>query len=531
MLRRPTASRYSFFASTWHETSRSSSLQPIRTNAQGRFFVRGMGLNSSPLAVGVEEHAGALPQRHVSLRVFHGHSHRLAFLALAEGAVVLAAVYFATVLRFHGLVATLPSFKAYAGPLWPRALLFAAVFLLALAALGLYQLRHRARFNGVVVRIALAIVLAEAALALIFYIVPAAYVGRGIAVLVGIFSFFGLVIMRFAFLRLVDEEIFKRRILVWGAGARATCIAKRLRRRTDQRGFRIVGYLRASGDGVDGPDESMVHESVDLVRLALRHGVEEIVVAMDDGRGGLPTAELLECRLRGIYITDLVSFLERESGRVSVELMQPSWLIFSTGFRSDIVRLTSKRIFDIVVSLAILLVTLPISLLTMLAIKLEDGGPVFYRQTRTGQNGSRFAMLKFRSMRVDAEKDGQPVWASAGDARVTRVGAVIRRLRIDELPQALNVLVGHMSFVGPRPERPAFVEELAQAIPYYRERHFVKPGITGWAQVRYPYGSSHKDAQQKLEYDLYYVKHHSLILDLMVLLQTVEIILFRIGSR
>jgi lipopolysaccharide/colanic/teichoic acid biosynthesis glycosyltransferase len=183
------------------------------------------------------------------------------------------------------------------------------------------------------------------------------------------------------------------------------------------------------------------------------------------------------------------------------------------------------------VSLGILLVTLPVSLLTMLAIKLEDGGPVFYRQIRTGQNGRLFPILKFRSMRVDAEKDGRPVWASANDARVTRVGGVLRRLRIDELPQVLNVLVGHMSFVGPRPERPAFVEELARELPYYRERHFVKPGITGWAQVRYSYGSSHKDAQHKLEYDLYYVKHHSFAFDLMVLLQTVEIVLFRIGAR
>jgi sugar transferase (PEP-CTERM system associated) len=488
-------------------------------------------LNASPLAVSVAEQAGVLPQRYVSLRLFNGHIHRLALLALIEAATVGLAVYFAILVRFHGFTATFAAFEATAGQIWPRALLVAGIFLLSLAALGLYELHHRAGFNGVLVRLALAIMLAEVALALIFYVAPQLFVGRGVTFLIGGFAFIGLALTRFVFLRLVDEEFFKRRVLVWGAGARATSIGKRLRRRSDQRGFRIVGYLRAPGDSEDGPAGNTVRAPGELVRHTLQQRVEEIVVAMDDQRAGFPAAELLECRLRGIYVTDLVTFLERESGRVSVEVMRPSWLIFSNGFRCDVLRLTTKRIFDVMVSLGILLVTLPVSLLTMLAIKLEDGGPVFYRQIRTGQNGRLFPILKFRSMRVDAEKDGQPVWASANDARVTRVGGVLRRLRIDELPQVLNVLVGHMSFVGPRPERPAFVEELARELPYYRERHFVKPGITGWAQVRYSYGSSHKDAQHKLEYDLYYVKHHSFAFDLMVLLQTVEIVLFRIGAR
>jgi sugar transferase (PEP-CTERM system associated) len=263
----------------------------------------------------------------------------------------------------------------------------------------------------------------------------------------------------------------------------------------------------------------------------MRHKVEEIVVAPDDRRGGFPIAELLECRIRGIEVRDILAFFERESGRVDVGLMQPSWLIFSTGFRSDLVRLASKRLFDLVVSAGVLVVALPVALLTSIAIFLEDRGPVLYRQMRVGRNGRPFPMLKFRSMSVNAEPNGEAVWATQNDPRVTRVGALIRKLRIDELPQILNVLVGHMSFVGPRPERPEFVKELAQAIPYYPERHSVKPGITGWAQVRYRYGSSEKDAQDKLEYDLYYVKHHSLTFDLMVLLQTVEVVLFRIGSR
>ena len=225
-----------------------------------------------------------------------------------------------------------------------------------------------------------------------------------------------------------------------------------------------------------------------------------------------------------------MSFLERESGRVSVELMHPSWLIYSEGFRCDFFRLASKRVFDVVVSLGLLAATVPVWLVTALAIYAEDRGPVLYRQVRTGQNGRPFTMLKFRSMRIDAEADGQPVWASANDRRTTWVGAAIRRLRIDEIPQLVNVLIGHMSFVGPRPERPAFVESLARAIPFYPERHFVKPGVTGWAQVRYGYANNLEEETEKMRYDLYYIKNRSLWLDCRILVWTVGIMLFGQGA-
>ena len=488
-------------------------------------------MSRTSLAAEAHELAEGLPQRVVSVRLFNGNIHRLGLLALAECAVVVLAVHAAIFFRFNGFSSTFAAFEYTVGAIWPRALLVAGVFLASLFALGLYQLRHRTGFTGVLVRLLLALLLAQAALALIFYVAPATFVGRGVTVLVGGFAFVGLALTRYLFLRLVDEEIFKRRVLVWGAGSRAAFIARRLRRRTDQRGFRLVGYVRAPGDGEQVADAQPAGRPGDLLRLALRQRVEEIVVAMDDRRAGFPAAELLQCRLRGIQVSDIVTFLERESGRVSIDLMHPSWLIFSNGFRCDFFRLASKRCFDVVVSLGMLALTLPIALLTSAAIWLEDRGPVLYRQQRTGQNGRRFQMLKFRSMRVDAERDGEVRWAAPNDPRVTRVGAVIRKLRIDELPQLWNVLVGHMSFVGPRPERPQFVEQLAQAIPFYPERHFVKPGITGWAQVRYNYGASAKDAREKLEYDLYYVKHHTLAFDLMVLLQTVEIVLFRIGAR
>jgi sugar transferase (PEP-CTERM system associated) len=490
-------------------------------------------VSRSSLAVSTHDGAEFGEQRVVTLRVFKGHIHRLGVLAFTEAAIAGLAVYAAIFIRFSGFSSTLRAFEASMGPIWPKAALIAAVLVLSMAALGLYQLRQRARFTGVFVRLLIALMVAQLALALVFYVAPSFAVGRGVLALTVGFAFIGLALSRYVFLRMVDEELFKRRVLVWGAGRRAASIGKRLRRRTDHLGFRIVAYVPAPGDeAVEAPAGHILPSSGgDLVRLALRHKVEELVVAMDDWRRGFPSAELLECRLRGIHVTDILSFLERESGRVNVELVNPSWLIFSDGFRCDFLCMASKRLFDVAVSVGILIVASPVALLTAIAIYLEDRGPILYRQIRTGQNGRLFTIFKFRSMRVDAEPDGKPIWASRNDSRATRVGAIIRRLRVDELPQVLNVLLGHMSFVGPRPERPAFVAQLAQAIPFYPQRHFVKPGITGWAQVRYSYGASDKDAQEKLEYDLYYVKHHSLAFDLMVLLQTVEIVLFRIGSR
>ena len=492
---------------------------------------RGEALSRTSLAVDVaDDIADGAPHGIVSVRLFEGHVHRLAFLALAEATIIVCAVYAAILTRFPG-DAGLKVFEAANGPIWPRAALVAGIVLVCLVALGLYQLRHRARLVGVLGRLLVALALGGTALALVFYLVPEVHLGRGVTFLTGTFAFCGLALTRFSFLRIVDEEIFKRRIVVWGAGQRAAIIGRRLRRRTDQRGFRIVSYLRAPGD-TDGVAQAQPAPAPgELVRFVLRNKIEEVVVAMDDRRCGFPSADLLACRLLGVHVTDLPAFVERESGRISLELAHPSCLIFSSGFRRNMLRLATKRLFDVMVSAGLLVATLPLWILTAAAIWLEDRGPIFYRQIRVGQNGRHFTIYKFRSMRVGAEGNGQAVWAAADDARVTRVGGVIRRLRIDELPQAFNVLIGDMSFVGPRPERPAFFNALTRAIPFYAQRHFVKPGVTGWAQVRYSYGASEKDAREKLEYDLYYVKHHNLAFDFMVLLQTVEIVLFRIGSR
>jgi sugar transferase (PEP-CTERM system associated) len=409
-----------------------------------------------------------------------------------------------------------------------------------LVAMGLYNIRLRASFVGTLLRIAASVAVGTAAMVLILWAFAIDISGgasdgvgsRGIIALMAAFTFIVVAIIRFAFMKIVDEDLFKRRVLVFGCGWQAKSIAQ-LRRRSDQRGFVIVGYIATNGEKCVVPPERVLRLDGSLLDFGRAHRIDEIVVAMDDRRQAFPVQDLLECRLSGIEVIDLVSFLERETGKVRLDVLNPSWMIFGEGFRRDPVRLASERAFDVLAGMCLLIVGWPFMLLTALAIKLEDGwsAPVLYRQIRVGLEGRHFNVLKFRSMSIDAEQDGQARWAEKRDPRVTRVGSVIRKIRFDELPQIINVLRGDMSFVGPRPERPEFVDELNEQIPYYRERHYVKPGITGWAQLCYPYGSSTHDATEKLQYDLYYVKNHSLLFDLMILLQTAEVVLWGKGGR
>ena len=472
--------------------------------------------------------AAALPLQ-PSIRLFRGHYHRLVLLAGAEAIVTLLAFFAALAVSFQDV--PLADLHESAGPIWPRALVMAAVTLFSLGSMGLYQLRQRVGFAGVVARVLVAVMVAQVCLALVFYVLPSLFLGRGVMLLAGALAGIGLPTVRYFYMRLVDQDVFKRRVMVWGSGERAAIIGSRLRRRSDQRGFRVLGYVRSHNDPAKVDASLVLPAHEDPMDFITRNRIEEVVVAMDDRRQGFPTALLRECRMRGILVRDVVNFLEHESGRVDVGLAQPSWLIFSDGFRSDMVRVAGKRAFDIAISLAVLVLSAPLAISAAIAIYVEDRGPILYRQVRTGKGGKPFQMYKFRSMGVNAESKGAPVWAAKNDPRVTRVGAFLRRMRIDEIPQAINVLMGEMSFVGPRPERPAFVEQLSKSIPFYAERHFVKPGLTGWAQVSFPYGSSETDAREKLGYDLFYVKSHNLVFDLMVLLRTVEIVIFRVGSR
>jgi sugar transferase (PEP-CTERM system associated) len=276
-----------------------------------------------------------------------------------------------------------------------------------------------------------------------------------------------------------------------------------------------------------------VHDRSEIGSLrdfALANQVDEIVTAMEERRGNLPVRDLLDCRLAGIQITDYAAFMERETGKVDLDGFVPSWLIFSQGSTEAQIRLLIKRVMDLAASAVLVTITAPVVLVTAILIRLTSPGPVLYRQERVGQHGRLFMLYKFRSMRTDAEADG-PKWAMENDPRVTPVGRVIRKLRIDELPQIFNVLKGDMSFVGPRPERLVFVEDLARQLPYYAERHTVRPGITGWAQVNYPYGASFEDAKQKAQYDLYYIKNFSVFLDILILIKTIRVILFGSGAR
>jgi sugar transferase (PEP-CTERM system associated) len=339
-------------------------------------------------------------------------------------------------------------------------------------------------------------------------------------------------VTRIAFLNFVNLKVFKRRVLVLGAGRKAARIAA-LATGRNIRHFVPVAYLRCGIDPglVPAYKVDVNTASPDAIAdCAVEARAREIVVATDDRRG-LPVSALLRCRTAGIHVIDYLDFIERETKTVDLAALQPGWLIFSDGFRHSRLRELLKRSFDIVLSLALLLFTLPLMLLSSVLIAIESPGSILYRQERVGLNGRPFSLLKFRSMCGDAEKDGVPRWAVTGDPRVTRVGWFIRKLRIDELPQLLNVLRGDMSLVGPRPERPAFVEDFNRQIPFYAERHCVKPGITGWAQINYPYGASLEDARNKLSYDLYYVKNHGLFLDLMIVLQTFRVILCADGSR
>lgn len=418
------------------------------------------------------------------------------------------------------------------GPVAPKALLVTAVVLLSLIAMGLYQFHQRLYFNEAVVRVLVGLTLACLALAVLFYAYPPILIPRHIAAVAIAYALILLLLVRYVFVRTVDEHVFRRTTLVYGAGDRAASITG-IRRRADRRGFRVVGRIAALGDTVVGDQEVLRTDGRSIADIAIEKGAEEIVVAMDERRGNLPIRELLDARLKGIDVIDLLEFLERETGKIRIDLVSPGWLIFSPGFRRSGFRAFAKRALDITVSSLMLIFTWPIMLLVAVAIKIEDGfsAPVLYKQERVGQGNTPFNVVKFRSMGEDAEQDGQAVWASQNDSRVTRVGNFLRKFRLDELPQIFNVLAGQMSIVGPRPERPEFVRELEENIPYYSERHVVKPGVTGWAQLKYTYGASEEDAVEKLQYDLYYIKNQTVFLDMLIMLQTVEVVLWTKGAR
>ncbi len=409
--------------------------------------------------------------------------------------------------------------------------LFAALLTLLNSTFGLYDWEWTKGLSSLLLRIAGSFLISAGIIALGANTLPGLFpVGAEYIAAIAL-AIFTAVLIRLLFMEWDKTDLFKKRVLILGTGSRAAKIEE-LAATGEAQGLNIVGYLPLGATHSYVPHERVMDEEGTLFEIATRNNVEEIIVAVRERRGGgLPMSELLECKLRGLHVLDLPAFFERQTGILPLEAINASWMIFSEGFTTGSARDVVKRLFDLLVSGSFLVLFTPIMALAALSIRLESRGSVFYTQERIGQFGKPFTIYKFRSMFTDAEKDGLPVWAREKDDRTTRVGRFIRRTRIDELPQVMNVFLGHMSFVGPRPERPYFVNELSAQIPYYHARHSVKPGITGWAQVKFPYGASVEDAMNKLQYDLYYVKNHSLFLDFMILLQTTQVVVLGKGVR
>ena len=463
------------------------------------------------------------------IRIFsHYISKMMLFLLCLEGFLLIASIYLGVSIRFSdGQFSVHDAFD----PLWPKAVAFAFSMIMVMAALGLYQAEIREGLQGLLLRLAIVFVFGLGVMSLVFYLVPSMYLGRGVFGIAYLAAFAGVLFGRLVFFTWNGPDRLRPRILVLGTGSRAAWVDT-IVNTSARRGLTVVGFLPLDAIQHYVQPSKVLSAKGSLMALVRKYGVNEIVVAVRQRRGGgLPMKELLECKLKGVRVIDLSSFIERERGQVRLESLNASWMIMGEGFRQGFFRDFVKRMFDLGASLSLLAVASPIMLLTALFIFLENGAPVLYRQERVGQGGRVFTIYKFRSMRVDAERDGRPRWAGANDDRTTRVGRIIRKLRIDELPQVFNVLKGEMSFVGPRPERPFFVDRLVVQIPYYAARHSIKPGITGWAQINYPYGASIEDAKRKLAYDLYYVKKNDVFLDFTILIQTVRVILFAQGGR
>lgn len=460
------------------------------------------------------------------IRLFkHYIPHAVILLGLIDIALLVVAGDFAWRLR-AGQIGIDPGSLADRG--WQLAG-FAGIILTAMIAVGVYGADALRSMRFAAARLLVAVSLGIIVLAFVDFLLGGGNFWRSILAYAMAGGVILLVLNRLIVGGMLGASAFRRRVLVLGAGQRAG----RLRELSDrpESGFCIVGYIAMTDSAPDIPEainRSAIHN---LTRFVENLSVSEVVLALEERRNALPLSDLLRIKTTGVHVNDFSSFIERETGRVDLDTVNPSWLIFSDGFSSGrAISSAAKRVFDIAASSLLLALTAPVIVLFALLVKLDSRGPAFFRQTRVGLFGQHFDVIKLRSMRTDAEANGAQ-WAQKDDPRVTRLGRFIRKVRIDELPQTWSVLKGEMSFVGPRPERPEFVAELDQQLPFYAERHMVKPGITGWAQINYPYGASIADSRHKLEYDLYYAKNYTPFLDLLILLQTLRVVLWHEGAR
>jgi sugar transferase (PEP-CTERM system associated) len=460
-------------------------------------------------------------------RVFkHYVPHAVVLLALLDFLLLVTAAELAWVVRARQI-------GMFVDPLTTRVLpllTFALAVQTAMIAVGVYGIDALLSLRFAAARLLVAVSLGVIFMSIMFFALPGITLWRSNSLYAMVFAYIMMVTVRALFGKLLGSDGFKRRLLVLGAGPRAA----RIRSLAAEKGvgFIVVGHVAMNDcEPVIPTAINRVHIE-NLAEHATLLNASEVVLALEERRNALPFNDLIRVKTTGVHVNELTSFLERETGRVDLDTVNPSWLIFSDGFSSGR-RLSSfaKRIFDILASLLLLVVAAPLILIGAIIVKLESKGPAFFRQTRVGLYGEAFELIKLRSMRQDAEVDGEAIWAQKNDPRITRVGKFIRMTRIDELPQVWSVLKGDMSFVGPRPERPEFVTDLETKLNYYAERHMVKPGITGWAQINYPYGASLEDARHKLEYDLYYAKNYTPFLDVLILLQTFRVILWPEGAR
>lgn len=459
-----------------------------------------------------------------------GVSPRLFWLILADAAILYGGVVLAMNIRL-GTAGTLNELIVKNG--FVKIAFASAVCLLILYFYDLYDYIVMTNRRELLLRLVQALGIAWAILALFFYFFPPLLIGRGVSVISVPLVLFLLLGWRIFIHSLTGHPDIGEKILLVGTGQTALDTAEAVWERRDA-GYRIVGFVSENGAN---PREKLgrseiLGKAIDLEKVIRNEKIDRVVIAVKERRGAFPTEALLKMSLAGdVSIEECTSFFERITGKVHVDMLRPSWLIFAGRRRDSPIKVVFREAIHRSLALAGLIISLPIAVITAILIKLDSRGPVFYKQERVGMNGRRFNVIKFRSMKTDAEADGQPLWAVSNDQRTTRVGRMIRKLRIDEIPQFWNILKGEMNFVGPRPERPHFVDQLAKEIPYFEHRHLVAPGLTGWAQIKYPYGASVSDAIQKLQYDLYYIKNQSLTLDLMIIFETVKTVLFGKGSR
>ena len=456
----------------------------------------------------------------------HYIPHAVLLLALLDAIVLMGAAEAAWVVRANMIGMAVEPI----GTRWMPMVSFAVVLQLGMIAVGVYSPEALQSRHFALMRLLAAVSLGVILLATLYLLFPGVALWRSnlaFAMPLAIIFPFALRIMLST---LLGGDAFRRRILILGSGKRAARIGELAKE--NGAGFSVVGYVSMT-EAVPVVPTAIHRNAIDsLADHVMMLNASEVVLALEERRNALPLADLLRVKTTGVHVNEISSFLERETGRVDLATVNPSWFIFSDGFTAG-QRLSkvAKRLFDIVASLLVLTIMAPFVIIAALAVKADSAGPAFYSQRRVGLYGQDYFIYKIRSMRQDAEAGGKAIWAAEADPRITRIGKFLRMTRIDEIPQAWNVLKGEMSFVGPRPERPEFVAELEEEIPYYAERHMVKPGLTGWAQINYPYGASIEDARAKLEYDLYYAKNYTPFLDLLILLQTLRVVLWPEGAR